>query len=225
MVIFGHRGAPGYPRRAENTRGSFRKALESGASGIEFDVRRCRDGRLVVIHDETIDRTTNGRGRVRELSYEELQRFDAGSGEPIPLLTAILEEFGPECLVNVELKDAGIAPDVKQLVVERRLAHRVIVSSFDANELLPLMPQVPVALLSSKAKGLVTRARGVGAAAIHPRCNVVTQDLIHAAHDANLRVHVWTVNEAREFVRLAGLGVDAIFTDVPERFVKWERGV
>ncbi|HLH31441.1 MAG TPA: glycerophosphodiester phosphodiesterase family protein, partial [Terriglobia bacterium] len=94
MIIFGHRGAPGYPRKAENTIGSFRKALQLGAAGIEFDVRRCGDGRLVVIHDDTVDRTTNGKGRVANLNYDELSQLDAGSGERIPLLSDVLDEFG-----------------------------------------------------------------------------------------------------------------------------------
>ena len=83
VMIFGHRGAPGYPRQGENTIASFKKALQCGANGVEFDVRRCADGQLVVIHDETIDRTTTGRGRVADLTYDELRQFDAGFGEPV----------------------------------------------------------------------------------------------------------------------------------------------
>src|SRR5213078_4038508 len=98
MIIFGHRGAPGYPRRGENTVASFRKALQCGATGLEFDVRRCGDGRLVVIHDDTIDRTTNGSGRVAGLSYEQLRQFDASDGESIPLLADVLDQFGTQCL-------------------------------------------------------------------------------------------------------------------------------
>src|ERR1700757_2576631 len=113
-MIYGHRGAPGYPRLAENTIGSFEKALQSGADGVEFDVRRCADGRIVVIHDETIDRTTNGKGRVAALTYDELRKFDAGFGEPIPLLTDVLDRFGGRCVLNIELKDCRIGEDVKQ---------------------------------------------------------------------------------------------------------------
>src|SRR5213592_4769429 len=121
MIIFGHRGAPGYPRHAENTNGSFKKALQCGATGLEFDVRRCGDGRLVVIHDDTIDRTTNGRGRVGDLSYEELRRFDAGFGEAIPLLSDVLDEFGTKCLLNIEIKEREIVDGVRKLVLEKRL--------------------------------------------------------------------------------------------------------
>src|SRR5205807_6274253 len=99
--------------------GSFRKALQCGATGLEFDVRRCGDGRLVVIHDDTIDRTTNGHGRVRDLSYDQLRQFDAGSGESIPLLTEVLDTFGSSCLLNIELKDRDIGHDVMRVVLER----------------------------------------------------------------------------------------------------------
>jgi len=217
MIIFGHRGAPGYPRRAENTRGSFRKALQFGATGLEFDVRRCGDGRLVVIHDDTINRTTNGRGRVRSLSYEVMSRYDAGFGEPIPLLTDVLDEFGSQCLLNIELKDPGIAADVKALVLERRLERHVIVSAFEWEELRPLAPEVPIALLTSKLENLISRACELGASAIHPRRDTVTGTLITAAHEAKLRVHVWTVNEPAEITRFRDLGIDGIFTDFPER--------
>src|SRR5438552_3705606 len=135
MIIFGHRGAPGYPRSGENTAVSFRKALEWSATGVEFDVRRCADGQLVVIHDETIDRTTSGRGRVADLTYHEMRQFEAGFGEPVPLLTDVLDEFGAQCLLNIELKEAGIASEVKRLVLERRLEGHVIISAFEWQEL------------------------------------------------------------------------------------------
>ena len=217
MIIFGHRGAPGYPRRAENTIGSFRKALQYGATGLEMDVRRTLDGCLVVIHDDTIDRTTNGSGRVRDLTYEELRQFDAGCGEPIPLLTDVLNEFGGQCWLNIELKDPGIAPDVKRLVLERQLETHVIVSTFDWEELRPLRPEISIALLSSRLWNLVRRARELGASAIHPRRNIVTARLIASAREAKLRVHVWTVNDPAEMARLRELGIDGIFTDFPER--------
>jgi glycerophosphoryl diester phosphodiesterase len=217
VIIFGHRGAPGYPRRAENTIGSFKKALQHGATGLELDVRRAGDGRLVVIHDETVNRTTNGSGYVRELAYDQLRQFNAGCGEPIPLLIDVLDEFGARCLLNIELKDRGIARDVKRLVLERELEPHVIVSAFDWEELRPLIPEIPIALLSSRLWNLVRRASELGASAIHPRRNIVTRRLLATAREANLRVHVWTVNDPAEMSRFRELGIDGIFTDFPER--------
>jgi glycerophosphoryl diester phosphodiesterase len=220
VIIFGHRGAPGYPRRGENTMMSFRRALESGADGIEFDVRRSADHQLVVIHDETIDRTTNGRGLVREFSYEQLRRFDAGFGEPIPLLSQVLDEFGARCTLNIELKDCGLASDVRELVLPRGIAGNVIVSSFDWTELQPLIRQVPIALLSSTRSRLVGTARTMHAIAIHPRQDIVSQKLVRAAHEAGLKVYAWTVNETADAMRMRQMGVDGIFSDFPERFCR-----
>jgi len=217
VIIFGHRGAPGYPRQGENTIASFRKALRCGATGLEFDVRRCGDGSIVVIHDETIDRTTSGRGRVANLSYEQLRRFDAGAGERIPLLTDVLDEFGAQCLLNIELKDAGIADEVKKLVIQRNLEKQVIISSFDWPQLGPALPEIPIALLSSEPKNLVSAAHEFGAAAIHPRKDIVTARLLRAAREANLKIHVWTVNDPTEVSAFRDMGLDGLFSDFPEK--------
>ena len=180
-------------------------------------MRRCGDGKIVVIHDETIDRTTNGRGRVTDLPYEELRRFDAGFGEPIPLLSDVLDEFGDKCLLNIEIKESDIAAAVRTLVLERRLERNVIVSNFEWQELAGLAREIPIALLSSKLENLISSARQMGAMAIHPRRDLVTPSLIAAAREAKLRIHVWTVNGPEEISRLRNLGVDGIFTDFPER--------
>jgi glycerophosphoryl diester phosphodiesterase len=217
VIIFGHRGAPGYPPRGENTLSSFRKALSCGATGLEFDVRRCGDGRMVVIHDDTIDRTTNGIGRVADLPYEELKKFDAGYGEPIPLLSDVLEEFGTRCILNIEMKDPGLGNDLKKILLEKRLERHVIISAFDWNELRLFPPEVPIGLLTSKLENLIVEARERCANAIHPRKDVVTPTLLEAARNANLRVHVWTVNDAAEIAAYRTLGVDGIFTDFPDR--------
>jgi glycerophosphoryl diester phosphodiesterase len=219
VIIFGHRGAPGSTAgRGENTIASFRKAIESGATGLEFDVRRCRDARLVVIHDDTINRTTDGRGYVRDYRYEELARFDAGFGERIPLLSEVLDTFGGKCLLNIELKDPGIAHDVKRLIVERSLEADVIVSTFDWPELSALAPDVAVGLLSSSTRGLIAAARQMAAAAIHPRRDILRSDLIAAARESQLRVYVWTINDPAVMRRAQEAGADGIFTDFPERW-------
>ncbi len=217
MIIFGHRGAPGYPPQAENTLSSFRKALSCGATGLEFDIRRCRDGRMVVIHDDTIDRTTNGSGRVADLTYEDLKQFDAGSGEPIPLLSEVLDEFGTRCILNIELKEPGLGSELKKLLLEKRLERHVIVSAFDWNELRLFPPEVPIGLLTERLENLIVHARDLRATAIHPRKDVVTPTLVEAARHAGLLVHVWTINDADEMAGYRTLGVHGVFTDFPDR--------
>jgi glycerophosphoryl diester phosphodiesterase len=217
VIIFGHRGAPGYPPQAENTLFSFRKALNCGATGLEFDIRRCADGRMVVIHDDTIDRTTNGSGRVADLTYEDLKQFDAGFGEPIPLLSDVLDEFGTRCILNIELKDPGLGGDLKKLLLEKRLERHVIVSAFDWKELRLFPPEVPIGLLTEKLENLMVQARELCATAIHARKDIVTPTLLEAARQSKLRLHVWTVNDAEEIDAFRALGIDGIFTDFPDR--------
>ena len=217
MIIFGHRGAPGYPPQGENTLSSFRKALNCGATGLEFDVRRCGDGRIVVIHDDTIDRTTNGIGRVADFTYEQLKQFDAGYGEPLPLLSDVLEEFGARCILNIEIKDPGLGTDLKKILLEKRLERHVIVSAFDWNELRLFPPEVPIGLLTERLENLLIQARELCATAIHPRKDLVTPTLLEAARNAKLYVNVWTVNDAAEIAAYRALGIDGIFTDFPDR--------
>jgi len=216
MLVFGHRGAPGFPRHGENTIQSFNKALGAGADGIEFDIRRCGDGRIVIIHDETIDRTTNGKGRVSELSYDQLKTFDAGAGDRIPLLSDVLDQFGKRCVLNIEIKEPGLGSDLKDLVRAKGLEANVIVSAFDWLELESLSGSLPIALLASEPRDLIVRALDMGAVAIHPRRDIA-RPLLEPARRANLRVHVWTVNEPAEIAGFRDLNVDAIFSDFPER--------
>ena len=217
MIIFGHRGAPGLPRYGENTIASFMKALQKGAGGVEFDIRRCGDGQIVVIHDATIDRTTNGKGRVADFSYSELKQFDAGFGEPIPLLSDVLDTLGGRCILNIELKEPGLVTTLRALVKIRRLEKEVIVSSFVWGQLESLAPDIPIALLASEASdAIIPAARRLGAAAIHPRTGIASPELITAAHESNLKVHVWTVNDPAQIRHFRELGVDGIFTDFVE---------
>jgi glycerophosphoryl diester phosphodiesterase len=232
MRVFGHRGSPGFPRFGENTPTSFRRALDAGAAGIELDVRRCADGTIVVIHDATIDRTTNGAGPVRGLSYAQLSRFDAGYGDSIPRLTDVLDAFGPHGITNIELKESGMAADVVHMVIERKLEDRVIVSAFDAPdnaadsnanwvELEQFVP-LPTALLSKKSTlerigcdGLINAVLKHGASAIHAAANSVTSELLDRSRRQGIPVRVWTINNPTEALHWRDLGVEAIFSDSP----------
>jgi glycerophosphoryl diester phosphodiesterase len=199
-----------------------------------MDVRRCGDETVVVIHDATLDRTTSGRGRVRDFPIHELQRFDAGAGDCIPRLSDVLDVFGSKCPLNIELKETGLSSDVARMVLERGLAQNVLISAFDCDdpankaestwqELADLSPRMPVALICSKAKlseigadALVAHAVRIGAVAVHPQIGANLPGLLSKAHLAGLRVNVWTLNDPADIARARVLGVDGIFTDVPE---------
>ena len=241
MQIFGHRGAPGYPRHAENTIGSFRRALEGGADGFELDVRRCADGQIVVIHDGAIDRTTNGSGAVSAMTYSQLCRFDAGNGESIPLLATVLDSFtqslrsGDRSLtIHIELRESGLTQDVLRLITERSVEDAIVVSAFDSDdgnargvawqELRAAAATVSTGLLATPAKlrrmGLasyIATAQGLGASALHVARQAVDRDLIDRAHAADMAVRVYTVNMPDEIRRFRSIGADAVFTDFPEQ--------
>ncbi len=232
-IIFAHRGASTHA--PENTLASFRLALSQGADAVELDVRLSADGQVVVMHDPTVDRTTNGHGRVAQLTLTELRSLDAGSffsekyrGEKIPLLEEVFEAVGRKMFINVELKNSAATCDqliekVCGLVKKQGLEKRVILSSFLASNLKKakrLLPEVPRGLLVAGGwKGAWTRSFGFSFgdyAALHPYLADVTKQQIVRVHRLRRRVHVWTVNKAEDMVRLTNWGVDGILTDDPQ---------
>jgi glycerophosphoryl diester phosphodiesterase len=201
-------------RRNENTLEAFAAGIAAVEKlgfppAIEFDVRRAADGRLVVIHDATLRRTAGVRGRVSRRTGAELAEFG------IPLLTDVMDSF-PRAELHIELKEPGLARDVKNAILGRRLQKRAVVSSFDWRELPLVAPEIRFALTSGlPTRRLVRTATELGAWAIHPAQRRTTRLLVEAAHTAGLRVNAWTVNTRAAYRRMARLGVDAVFSDNP----------
>lgn len=226
LFCFGHRGARGY--EPENTVRSVRRALELGADGIEVDVYFV-DGRLVVIHDDTVGRTTNGTGAVMGKTFAQLRLLDAGQGEKIPTLEEIFEAVNRRALINVELKGPGTAAPVAALIgeYERQRGWRpgdFLVSSFDhalLQETNKLRPEIRLgALFEGPLPDLVARAAHLGAWSVNVSRELVTPKLVGEAHRHGMKVFVFTINEPDEMARLCGLGVDGIFTDYPDRVAR-----
>ena len=240
MWKFGHRGALGNPHYDENTRWSFELALIKGANALKLDVRRTKDGVPVVIHDETIDRTTNGHGKIREILYRDLKIYHTDNGETIPTFADVFDWFGKKCLINAEAREAGVAIEIGRIARAWDLEGSVIVSAFDSddtdpdsnvswNELRILharYPAISIALLATEKKikylgygEFVGIAQDMGAHAIHPEYTAVLHepDLVNVAHSAQIRVNVWTVNSRWHIWRMKRLGVDGIISDFPQR--------
>jgi glycerophosphoryl diester phosphodiesterase len=220
--IIAHRGASAHA--PENTIAAFQLALEQGADGIELDVMLSKDGHLVVIHDDTVDRTTDGKGYVREMTLEELKSLDAGEGQSIPTLDEVFKAFGGRLIINVELKNYtsvfdGLPIETAKLVKKHQLGESVIVSSFNPFNLPRFharMPEVDLGLLTqpNTAKKWVWRLFKYDA--LHPHFSDVDQVLVAALHSRNRKVNVWTVDEPSEIQRLAALEVDSIITNDPK---------
>jgi glycerophosphoryl diester phosphodiesterase len=227
MLTIAHRGASTlYP---ENTLRAFVAAAELGADMCEFDVRMTRDGEIVVIHDATVNRTTDGRGRVAAMSAAEIERLHAGvrfgaefRSERIPTLAEVAAALGERrCGMDVELKARGLEARVCEVLRGCGAIETTLVSSFDWDQLKIVVAQEPalrIALLGEKAAAiLLEAAAAVRAFAIAPRFDIADAALCAEAHRRGLAVYVWTVDDAPAMRRLIAAGVDGIMTNNPQR--------
>jgi len=229
-VIFAHRGASAYA--PENTLAAFNLAHQQGANAIELDVKLSADGIPVVIHDTTVDRTTNGSGRVADLELATLQKLDAGEGQQIPTLAEVFDSLGGKILINIELTNYKSPNDqlvdkVVKVIEKHGLSESILFSSFFSKNLkraAQLLPQTPRGLLALPGLlGWWARTWGFRLGnyqALHPIYKNTTPKLIARAHRMGRRVYVWTVNAADEMRQLADWNVDGIITDDPQLAVK-----
>ncbi|MGH7898659.1 MAG: glycerophosphodiester phosphodiesterase [Candidatus Binatia bacterium] len=229
-----HRGASGHC--PENTRSSFLRAIELGASMVELDCQMTRDGAMVVIHDETLDRTTSGRGRVIDRTLKEIQALDAGSwfsprfaGEEVPTLEDVIAILHGKVSLNLEIKGddqpGRLEIQCVGTLASLRFFADTVFSSFSQRrmrKLRELSGEARIAILmdrgSSWAAGFELAAE-LEAEAVHPERSLVRPELVVAAHDRGLEVRVWPVNDVRQMESLIGMGVDGIFTDYPDRLL------
>jgi len=231
-TIFAHRGASAYA--PENTLAAFELAFRQKAGAIELDAKLSADGQIVVIHDQTVDRTTNGSGVVRKMPLDALKELDAGEafdpqfkGEKIPTLAEVFDTVGQKLYINVELTNYASPRDAlpqkaAELVRIHNLDKNILFSSFNLIALWRvkrLLPEVPI--------GLLIHPRAIGSwayswtgsllkyEALHPAVNDVNPELVSKLHAKQKRIHVWTVNQPEVMQTLFQMGVDGIFTDDP----------
>jgi len=234
-LVFGHRGA--LAQAPMNTLAAFDCARQQGADGIELDLQLSRDGHLVVIHDYTVDATTDGHGDVAEMSLAELKRLDAGAwfsaafaGERIPTLDEVFDAFGDKLLINVEIKSSpawGYRADklLAECVRRHGMSGRVIVSSFDPVILRNLRQMMPAAMMGFLYQPDMPAAhylplKRLWHQARHPRQDMVDQGYMNWARAQRYFVNVWTVNDGERALELGRLGVNTIITDEPATIIR-----
>lgn len=230
--IHAHRGARAIA--PENTLPAFEAALDAGAAGIELDVQCSQDGALVLMHDFTVERTTNGSGKVADLTLAELRQLDAGSyfdpsyaGVRVPTLEEVLDLVGDRCKVNVEIKTADFrggdeVDALAHIIAERNLYDQLIVSSFNPITLIKMRhvdADVRLGLIYAQEPPIYLLEVWLGSLmnpdALHVHHALVDETFVARAHALGKAVNVWTVNEAEEARRVIDLGADVITTDVP----------
>ncbi|MGO4270705.1 glycerophosphodiester phosphodiesterase [Paenibacillus sp. TAF58] len=230
-IIIGHRGAAG--EAPENTLASFALAVEQGAEGIELDVHITKDGEIVVCHDATLDRTTNGSGLICDHSWSELKSLDAGAwfseaftGERLPLLCEVFDLLPRGFFINVEVKHAYEGRMERALLALLRESSRmenVVISSFDhkvIHRIKQAEPALKVGLLY--AANLIDHTAyagqmGVDVFSLHPHHHCIEQEDVAAAVASGLAVYPYTVNELSDYRRMIASGVSGIITDYPAR--------
>ncbi|WP_053368128.1 glycerophosphodiester phosphodiesterase [Bacillus sp. FJAT-27245] len=240
--IYAHRGSKG--THPENTLEAFKEAIRLGVNGIELDVHLSKDGELVVIHDETVDRTTNGLGKVRDMTLGELKGLDAGSwfgwefqGAAIPALDEVLELLaGTGIMLNVEIKSdvipyEGIEQKVLEVLERHSYKEHAIISSFNhysLKKIRELDSEIETAILFMEVLHEPwVYAKTIGAFGLHVHLPVAYTEMARTATNLRVPVRVFTVNKEKNMRELIDLGVDTIMTDYPERALKVrsERGV
>lgn len=239
-IIFGHRGASKYA--PENTVAAFELALKQGAEAFELDTMLNADGIPVVIHDRTVDRTTDGSGKMDQISTKKLRNMDAGStfsmkylNERIPILEEVFMTFKNRALINVELKNyhnlsEALPEKVAELANRINVLDQLLFSSFFPSclkRIKRLIPGVPVALLCSRGViGYFPRSKvllSISPDYIHPHFKDISKSFIEKQHRLNRKVNVWTVNHQTDLIRLINQGVDGIITDDPKLALKIKR--
>ena len=224
FLSIGHRGASGH--EPENTLRAIRRALELGADGVEIDVRFI-DGELIVFHDDRLERTTNGKGKLARQRFEFLRTLDAGKGERIPTLREVFATVDRRAFINVELKGRHTAAPVQALIREFLDGRGwspgdFLVSSFHRRELRMITdPRIRIGLLLTKPTLLYhVSARRVGAWSVHPGVRFTTAKFVAHAHRRGFKVIPYTANQPATIARLRAIGADGVFTDFPERVVE-----
>ncbi len=225
MVIkIAHRGASGY--EPENTIRAFHKAISLDAELIECDVRISKDKKVVIIHDPKINRTTNGKGKVEDLTVEQLQEYDAGKGEKIPTLEEALNAVNRKAKMNIELKAGNTAEPVARIITEfvkyKSWSYDdFFVCSFHHSELKKfynLLPQVRIGILLHRIPGKIFQLiEELDAFSVNIPLRQINRKVVEKFHERNINVFVWTVDKLKEIKKLKELKVNGIISNFPDR--------
>ena len=219
FMIIGHRGAAGY--EPENTLLSFRRAVDIGVDWIEFDLHRSADGHLVVIHDETVDRTTNGHGRVRDMTLGQLKGLDAGKGQQIPTLQEVIDLARGRVRMIPEIKQEGIELELLDVIDRNGIVNDCMVASFHGYSIRRCKEFNPTlqtaAIFSHLPIDFKAEALDVMADVLFLRKDIVSQALVEECHKNGFNVNIWNEDTPDEIRKYAAMGPDMMSSNYPDR--------
>lgn len=227
-----HRGL--YSKSPENSIEAFKKIAKSKIDMVEFDVHETKDGKLIVMHDETLNRTTDGKGRIKDLTLDEIRKFHEPNGEPVPTIEEVIKILKDKCGINIEVKDKQLANKIIQIIKKEKIGEKIIISSVYSDIIKTIKekkPGIKTAWLVTETRWklvilyplrfllpyiLVRMAKKMKADAIGLQYRLVTDKLVKVLHQNGLSIGVWTVNNEKDIKKMKLLGVDAIISDKPE---------
>ena len=223
VIVIGHRGACGY--EPENTLSSFQKALDLGVDMIELDVHSLKTGELIVVHDNKLDRTTNGHGSIYNVPFNKIRKLNAGRGQHIPTLDEVIELVDKRVPINIELKGPNTAESVSKIIdkylSQGWISNHFLISSFDHVELTKfrlLKPDVRIgALIVGIPVDYAAFASKIKAYSVNISLEFISSDFVEDAKDRGLKIFVFTVNDQDDAKRIKKLGVDGMFTNYPDK--------
>ncbi len=231
VLVIAHRGA--IREAPENTLKSFQKAIAIGSDYIEFDVHLSKDGKIVVIHDERLKRTTGINGKVRDFTANQLAEMNAGEGEHIPTLEEVIQLCKGKIKLQIEIKDAGIATQLIETLSRNDLLGQVLISSFIHDELVRIKNlnfHIPCATLDPaglswvamwvRRNSIIKNTKGLQMDGTHPFHKIVNLQFVRIAHAAGLFVNPWTVDDPARIRGLLEWGVDGIITNNPQQLLE-----
>lgn len=217
-IIIAHRGASAY--EPENTLKAIRRALELHANMIEVDVRLSKDGYIIVIHDESVDRTTNGKGYVKDLMLEELKKLDAGKGERIPTLQEVINVVRKRAPLIIEIKVLNIEDSVVRMIEKEGIENEVIITSFNH----PILRRIKELNQIIKT-GVIFKCHPVRSAdlalnahadSLFPEHKYISKEMVKEAHKYDLEIYPWTIDDLDRVNQLIEIDVDGIVTNKPD---------
>jgi len=219
-LVLGHRGCAGL--ESENTVRAFRKALDLEVDLIEFDVRMTRDGELVVIHDPKVDRTTNGKSYVRDFTFGEIRKLNAGKNKKIPSLKEAIELLKKEKpVIVIEIKEPETTEKILKIIKKRGLEDNILIVSFWHDVLKKIKKITPGiktgAILAGRPIDLVSIAKTAKLNFLCLRYEFIDEKVVRECHKNGIKINAWTVNENEDIERVIKLGVDIISSDHPDR--------
>ena len=221
LLRIGHRGAGGHA--PENTLAAIERGIALHAHLVEFDVRATSDGQLVLLHDATLDRTTNGHGPITDQLWSNVKQLTGGDGQPLPLLAEALRATSGRTGVMIEIKVEGIAKHICRTVQEIRFSGPVIYASFFHNELLAVRHEDPqaqtMALIEAAPVNRTAFATDAQATHVGVAFETLTSSFLKSLHDHPFQVFVYTVNDPADIQTAQAMGVDGIISDYPEQLL------